>query len=74
MTDKEKQQIDDWFDSYSKEELQKKWNKYNYLSKPKKAFSLYGVVSMYKIIMAIIIFICLRLLFAIAIGEKCIGC
>lgn len=35
---------------------------------------LCGVVSMYKIVMAIIIFICLRLLFAIAIGEKCIGC
>ena len=33
--------------------------------KPK--LNLYGVVSMYKIVMAIIIFICLRLLFAIAI-------
>ena len=40
--------------------------------KPK--LNLYGVVSMYKIVIAIIIFICLRLLFAIAIGEKCIGC
>lgn len=35
---------------------------------------LCGVVSMYKIIMAILILICLRLAFAIAIGEKCIGC
>lgn len=35
---------------------------------------LCGVVSMFKIIMAILIFIYLRLAFAIAIGEKCIGC
>jgi hypothetical protein len=35
---------------------------------------LCGVMSMYKIIISIIIFICLRLLFAISIGEKCIGC
>jgi len=40
----------------------------------KKQWTLYGVVSMFKIIMAILIFICLRLVVAIAIGEKCIGC
>jgi len=37
MTDKQKQQIDDWFDKQSKEDLEKKWNKYNYLNKPKKS-------------------------------------
>jgi len=40
----------------------------------KQALTILSVVSMYKIIMAILIFICLRLVFAIAIGEKCIGC
>ena len=44
MTDKQKQQIDDWFDKQSKEDLEKKWNKYNIESSDKKAFSLYIVV------------------------------
>lgn len=37
MANKEKQKIDDWFDSYTPEQLKEKWEKYNYLSKPKKS-------------------------------------
>ena len=44
MTEEEKQQIDNWFDSQSKETLKKKWNKYNNESSDKKAFSIYIVV------------------------------
>jgi len=47
---------------------------FNYRTITGVLLRLYSVVSMYKIIIAIIIFICLRLMLAIAIGEKCIGC
>jgi len=39
-----KKQIDDFFNSHTPEQLKEKWKKYNYLSKPKKAFSLYDVM------------------------------
>ena len=39
-----KKQIDDFFNRHTPEQLKEKWDKYNYLSKPKKAFSLYGVM------------------------------
>lgn len=48
--------------------------KLNYKSIGSVLLRLCGAVSMFKIIMAILIFICLRFVFAIAIGEKCIGC
>lgn len=40
----QKKQIDDFFNSYTPEQLKEKWDKYNYLSKPKKVFSLYDVI------------------------------
>ena len=49
-------------------------NQLNYKPIGSVLLRLCGVVSMFKIIMAILIFISLRLVFAIAIGEKCIGC
>lgn len=40
----QKKQIDDFFNSHTPEQLKEKWEKYNYLSKPKKSFSLYDVM------------------------------
>ena len=39
-----KKQIDDFFNSHTPEQLKEKLEKYNYLSKPKKAFYLYDVM------------------------------
>jgi hypothetical protein len=36
MTKEQKQKIDDFFDSYTPEQLKEKWEKYDYLSKPKR--------------------------------------
>ena len=41
----EKKKIDDLFNSHTPEQLKEKLEKYNYLSKPKKAFSLHGIMN-----------------------------